>query len=266
MTGSRQDDGMKISDSVVLVTGGASGLGEAVVRRSVAGGARGVVIADVQADKAAALAAELGDTVLPLTMDITDTAQVAAVVDDAVAAFGRVDVLVACAGIGWAERTVSRAGEPANVDTYRKIIAVNLVGMFDSVTHAAAAMSRNEPNEDGERGVIVMTASAAAYDGQIGQAAYSASKGGIVGMTLPIARDLGAVGVRINTIAPGLIDTPIYAFMPPETVEALGKGPVFPRRLGRPDEFAHMVEAIVENTYMNSETVRFDAAIRMPPK
>ena len=257
---------MRIADSVVLVTGGASGLGEAVVRRAVASGARGVVIADVQEEKAAALATELGGAVLPVTMDITDTAQVAATVDAAVARFGRVDVLVGCAGVPWAERTVSRDGGPANVDAYRKLIAINLVGMFDMVTHAAAAMSRNEPNADDERGVIVMTASAAAFDGQIGQAAYSASKGGIVGMTLPIARDLGPVGIRINTIAPGLIETPIYAFAPPEMLEALAKGPVFPRRLGRPDEFAHLVEALVENTYMNGETVRMDAAIRMPPK
>ena len=185
---------MKISDSVVLVTGGASGLGEAVVRRTVAGGARGVVIADLQADKAAALAAELGDTVLPLTMDITDTEQVAAVVDDAVAAFGRVDVLVACAGIGWAERTVSRDGEPANVDTYRKIIAVNLVGMFDSVTHAAAAMSRNEPNEDGER-VIVMTVRRRVRRADGGRLQREQGRHQA---TLPIARP-GAIGVRINT-------------------------------------------------------------------
>jgi len=257
---------MRISDSVVLVTGGASGLGEAIVRRSVAGGARGVVIADVQADKAAALAAELGDTVLPLTMDITDTAQVAAVVDDAVAAFGRVDVLVACAGIGWAERTVSRDGGPANVDTYRKIIAVNLVGMFDSVTHAAAAMSRNEPNEDGERGVIVMTASAAAYDGQIGQAAYSASKGGIVGMTLPIARDLARDGIRVVTIAPGIFDTPLLAGLPEPARVSLGQQVPFPPRLGRPEEYAQLAQHIIENEMLNGEVIRLDGAIRMSPK
>ena len=257
---------MKISDSVVLVTGGASGLGEAVVRRSVAGGARGVVIADVQADKAAALAAELGDTVLPLTMDITDTEQVAAVVDDAVAAFGRVDVLVACAGIGWAERTVSRDGEPANVDTYRKIIAVNLVGMFDSVTHAAAAMSRNEPEATGERGVLISTASIAAYDGQIGQAAYAASKGGVVGMTLPIARDLARSGIRNMTIAPGIFGTPMLFGMPQEVQDALAAGVPFPSRLGTPGDYAKLVRHILENDMLNGEVIRLDGAIRLAPK
>lgn len=257
---------MKTADSVILVTGGASGLGEAVVRRSVAGGAKGVVIVDISAEKAGALAAELGPTALAAAADITDPAQVGAAIDAAVAAFGRIDTVVGCAGIPWAERTVNRDGSPAGLEAFAKLISVNLVGMFDVVRQSAAAMSRNEPTEDGERGVIVMTASIAAFDGQIGQAAYSASKGGIVGMTLPIARDLGPIGVRVVTVAPGLIDTPIYDFAPPEFKEALGKQPVFPRRLGTPDEFAMLVEHVAENPYINGEVLRIDGALRMPPK
>ena len=257
---------MRITDSVLFVTGGASGLGAAVVRRAVASGAAGVVIFDVSAEKATALADELGSTTLAVAGDITDPAQVQAAVDAAVEAFGRIDALVGCAGIPWAERTVSRDGAPASLDPFATVIAINLVGMFDMVAKAAAAMSRNEPNADGERGVVIMTASVAAFDGQIGQAAYSASKGGIVGMTLPIARDLGPIGVRVVTIAPGLIDTPIYDFAPPEFKENLGKLPVFPRRLGTSDEFAHLVEHVIENAYLNGETIRLDGAIRMPPK
>ena len=257
---------MKIADSVVLVTGGASGLGEAVVRRAVAGGARGVVIVDVSADRSAEIAAELGATVLAVPTDMTVTDQVAAAVDTAIAAFGRIDLLVACAGIPIAERTVDRDGNPADIGRYSRVIAVNLVGTFDIVSRVAAAMSKADPNEDGERGVIVMTASVAAFDGQIGQAAYSASKGGIVGMTLPLARDLGVLAIRVNTIAPGLVDTPIYDFAPPELKEGLSKLPVFPRRLGTAAEFAHLVEAIAENTYLNGEVIRLDGGIRMPPK
>lgn len=257
---------MKIAGSVVLVTGGASGLGEAVVRRAVAGGAAGVVIVDVSADKAGALAAELGSTVLAVPTDITDTEQVSAAVARAVEAFGGIDLLVACAGIPSAERTVDREGNPADFGRYSRVIAVNLMGTFDIVSKVAASMSKAEPNEDGERGVIIMTASAAAFDGQIGQVAYSASKGGIVGMTLPLARDLGVLAIRVNTIAPGLIQTPIYDYASEELVTALGKGPVFPQRFGTPAEFAHLVEAIAENTYLNGEVIRLDGAIRMPPK
>ena len=257
---------MNITESVLFVTGGASGLGAAVVRRAVASGAAGVVIFDVSAEKANALADELGASTLAVAGDITDPAQVQAALDAAVARFGRVDALVGCAGIAWAERTVGKDGSPANLETFAKIVGVNLIGMFDMVAKAASAMSRNEPNADGERGVVIMTASVAAFDGQIGQAAYSASKGGIVGMTLPIARDLGAIGVRVVTIAPGLIDTPIYDFAPPELKEGLSKLPVFPKRLGTPDEFAHLVEHVIENPYLNGETIRLDGAIRMPPK
>ena len=257
---------MRLTDSVVLVTGGASGLGEATVRRAIAHGAAGVAIVDVSEEKSAALAAELGERAVAVPADITVPGQVTEAVDTAVRQFGRIDVLVACAGIPWAQRTVDREGNPANLDAYRKVIEVNLIGMFDVVSKAAAAMSRNQPNEAGERGVIIMTASVAAFDGQIGQAAYSASKGGIVGMTLPLARDLGAVGVRVMTIAPGLIETPIYAFAPPELKENLAKTVVFPQRLGEADEFAQLAQAIVENSYLNGEVIRLDAAVRMPPK
>lgn len=249
-----------------MVTGGASGLGEGVVRRAVAGGARGVAVLDMSADRMAALAVELGPTVLALPTDVTDTTQVATAVATTVEQLGRIDVLVACAGIPSAERTVSRDGGPADIGRYMRVISVNLVGTFDVVSRVAAQMSKAEVNDDGERGVIVMTASAAAYDGQIGQVAYSASKGGIVGMTLPLARDLGVLAIRVNTIAPGLIDTPIYDLGTPEMKEALGKGPVFPRRFGTAAEFAHLVEAIAENTYLNGEVIRLDGAIRMPPK
>ena len=257
---------MRLADSVVLVTGGASGLGAATVRRAVAQGAKGVGILDVSEEKASALAVELGAKTVAVPADITVPGQVSEAIAATIAEFGRLDVLISCAGIPWAQRTVDREGNPANLDAFRKVIEVNLIGTFDIVAKAAAAMSRNEPNDDGERGVIIMTASIAAMDGQIGQAAYSASKGGIVGLTLPLARDLGAVGVRVCTIAPGLIDTPIYDFAPPELKEQLAKTVVFPHRLGYGEEFAHLAQSIVENGYMNGEVVRLDAAVRMPPK
>ena len=257
---------MRFADSVVLITGGASGLGEAVARRAVAAGARGVALVDISAEKAAALALELGSTVVAIPTDITEPGQVSEAVALAVETFGHIDTLVACAGIPWAQRTVDRDGNPADLGAFRKVIEINLIGTFDIVSKTAAAMSRNEPGTDGERGVIIMTASVAAFDGQIGQVAYSASKGAIVGMTLPLARDLGAVGIRVLTIAPGLIDTPIYGFAPPELKEGLGKTTVFPKRLGTPEEFAHLAEALAENTYMNGEVIRLDAATRLAPK
>jgi NAD(P)-dependent dehydrogenase (short-subunit alcohol dehydrogenase family) len=257
---------MRFANSVLLVTGGASGLGEAVVRRAVAAGARGVVIVDANAERAFALAGELGATTLAIPTDVTDSAQVQAAVDQAVASFGHIDTLVGCAGIPYAQRTIDRAGNAPALDWWRKTIDVNLVGMFDVVSRTAAAMSHNEAGGDGERGVIIMTASVAAFEGQIGQTAYSASKGGIVGMTLPLARDLAPSGIRVLTIAPGLIDTPIYDLAPPGIKEALGQTAVFPKRLGHASEFAQLAEALAENTYMNGEVVRMDAAIRMAPK
>jgi NAD(P)-dependent dehydrogenase (short-subunit alcohol dehydrogenase family) len=257
---------MRVQDSVALVTGGASGLGEGVVRRLLAQGAAGVVIVDLSEEKAQKLADEFGDRVLVAVTDVRNTEQIESAVRSCVERFGRLDIAVCCAGIGWAQRTVDREGAPANLDAYKAVIDINLVGTFDVVRNVAAAMSTNTPDEDGGRGVIVMTASVAAFDGQIGQAAYSASKGGIVGMTLPLARDLAAAGIRVTTIAPGLIDTPIYDFAPPELKENLSKTPVFPRRLGTSDEFAHLVQSIVENPYLNGETIRLDAALRMAPK
>lgn len=257
---------MDVQGANVLVTGGASGLGESVVRRVLDMGAAGVAVVDLSEERGTALAAELGDRVGFFKTDVSATAEVEAAVSGAVATFGRIDVAVCCAGIPGASRTIDKSGNPADLDVYRKVIEVNLIGTYDTVRRVAAAMSKNEPNADGERGVILMTASVAAFDGQVGQTSYSASKGGLVGMTLPLARDLAPVGIRVNTIAPGLIHTPIYNFAPQEFIDALAKNPVFPMRLGRPAEFAHLVTAIVENTYMNGEVIRLDAAVRLPPK
>ncbi len=258
---------MDINGASAIVTGGASGIGAASARRLAARGAK-VVIADLKAEDGEALAKEIGGTFV--TVDVTDTAQIEAAVNKAVE-LGPLRAVVNSAGIGWAQRTVGKDGEFAsahNLDLYKKVIAINLIGTFDSVRLAATAMSRNEPNESGERGAIVNLASVAAFDGQIGQAAYSSSKGGVVGMTLPVARDLSAVGVRVNCIAPGLIDTPIYGTGPEsEAFKAkLGESVLFPKRLGVPDELASMVEELITNSYMNAEVVRVDGGIRMPPK
>jgi NAD(P)-dependent dehydrogenase (short-subunit alcohol dehydrogenase family) len=252
---------------VALVTGAASGIGAAVARQLAKRGTR-VVVADVQEEKGRALAEEIGGEFVKV--DVTSTDDIVAAVEKA-QSLGTLRVLVNSAGIGWAERTVGRDGTyeaAANLDAFRKVIAINLVGTYDCVRIAATAMSHNEPLESGERGAIVNLASVAAFDGQIGQAAYSASKGGVVGMTLPVARDLAAVGVRLNSIAPGLIDTPIYG--EGEESEAfkakLEQGVLFPKRLGRPEELASMVIECLTNSYMNAETVRVDGGIRMPPK
>lgn len=257
---------MDVQGTMVLVTGGASGLGESVVRRVLDMGAAGVALVDLSQERGAALVAELGDRVAFFKTDVSATDEVEAAVSGAVARFGRIDVAVCCAGIPGATRTIDKAGNPADLDVYRKVIEVNLIGTYDTVRRVASAMSKNEPNAEGERGVILMTASVAAFDGQVGQTSYSASKGGLVGMTLPLARDLAPAGIRVNTIAPGLIHTPIYNFAPKEFLDVLAKNPVFPMRLGRPEEFAHLVTAIVENTYMNGEVIRLDAAVRLPPK
>ena len=250
-----------------IVTGGASGIGAAAARQLAAKGAK-VVVADLQADRGAELAKEIGGVFV--SVDVTDTGQIEAAVTEATQ-LGPLRVLVNSAGIGWAQRTVGRDGEFAsahNLDAYKKVIAINLIGTFDCIRLAATAMSRNEPTESGERGAIVSMASVAAFDGQIGQAAYSSSKGGVVGMTLPVARDLAAVGIRVNTVAPGLIDTPIYG--EGEGSEAfkakLGESVLFPHRLGSPDELASMVLELVTNSYMNAEVIRVDGGIRMPPK
>jgi NAD(P)-dependent dehydrogenase (short-subunit alcohol dehydrogenase family) len=257
---------MEINGFSAIVTGGASGLGEATSRLLAERGAKVVVMdLDRQQDKGDKLAAEIGG--LFAAADVTDPEQVQAGVDAAVE-MAPLRVLVNCAGIGWPARTIDRDGTPHDLDVFRKVIDINLVGTFNVTRLAASAMNRNEPDEDGQRGAIVNTASVAAYEGQIGQAAYSASKGGVVGMTITIARDLAAAGIRVNTIAPGLIDTPIYG--EGEASEAfkaaLGQSVLFPRRLGRSEEFASLALELVTNNYMNGQDIRVDGGIRMPPK
>jgi NAD(P)-dependent dehydrogenase (short-subunit alcohol dehydrogenase family) len=258
---------MDIEGAVAIVTGGASGIGAAVVRRLAESGAL-VVVADLQDDKGTALAEEVGGRYAHV--DVTDTAQVQAAVELA-ESLGDLRVLVNSAGIGWAQRTVGKDGSfesAADLDAFKKVVQINLFGTFDCIRLAATAMGRTTPLDSGERGAIVNLASVAAFEGQIGQAAYSASKGGVVGMTLPVARDLAAIGVRVNTVAPGLIDTPIYGEgEASEQFKAnLEKGVLFPKRLGRPDELASMVLEAVTNSYLNAETIRVDGGIRMQPK
>ena len=254
---------MKISATGALVAGGASGLGEATARALAAAGAK-LVIADLNAEKGEALAAELGATFV--AADVTDEAAVATAVERATeVGEDGLRISICCAGIGWAERVAHKRGAH-NLEFFSNVVKVNLIGTFNVLRLAAAAMSENEPDEGGERGVCVNTASIAAYDGQIGQIAYAASKGGIVGMTLPAARDMASRGVRVMTIAPGLFDTPLLAALPEEAREALGAGIPFPSRLGQPAEYAQLVEQIVANPMLNGETIRLDGAIRMAPK
>jgi NAD(P)-dependent dehydrogenase (short-subunit alcohol dehydrogenase family) len=255
---------MKIDGIGAFVSGGASGLGEATVRALVERGAR-VAIADVNDEKADALAAELGDAALAIHCDVTSEDDVQSAVDTAVEAFGELRLAVGCAGVGWPEKVVSKRG-PHQLLPFETVVRVNLIGMFNVLRLTAAAMNGNEPDAEGERGAIVMTASIAAYDGQIGQVAYAASKGGIVGMTLPAARDLSGRGIRVCSIAPGLFDTPLLAALPDEAREALGKGVPFPPRLGRPEEYARLAISITENPMLNGETIRLDGALRMPAK
>ena len=258
---------MELTNSSAIVTGGASGIGAAAARLLAKKGAK-LVIADLQADKGEALAKEIGGAFCKV--DVTNTQDIINATEMA-KSMGPIRALVNSAGIGWAQRTVGKDGtveSAANLDAFKKVIAINLVGTFDCIRVVATAMSRNEPLEHGERGAIVNIASVAAFDGQIGQASYSASKGGVVGMTLPIARDLAAIGVRVNTVAPGLIDTPIYG--QGDASEAfksnLQKGVLFPQRLGAPEELASMVLECITNSYMNAESIRVDGGIRMPPK
>jgi len=258
---------VEITGSSAIVTGGASGIGEACARALAAKGAT-VVIADLNADKGEELAKELSGAFA--RVDVTNTDDLKAAVEQA-DALAPLRVLINSAGIGWAQRTIGRDGsfESAHdLDAYKKVIAINLIGTFDAIRLAATAMSRHEPTASGERGAIVNMASVAAFDGQIGQASYSSSKGGVVGMTLPVARDLAAAAIRVNTVAPGLIDTPIYGEgEASEQFKAnLGKNVLFPNRLGRPDELASMAVELVTNSYMNAEVVRVDGGIRMPPK
>jgi NAD(P)-dependent dehydrogenase (short-subunit alcohol dehydrogenase family) len=253
---------MNLNGVGTIVAGGASGLGAATARALAERGAR-VAIADVNEDAANALAGEIDG--VAFKADVTDETEVEAAVAGAVEALGGIRLAVSCAGIGWAERTVGKNG-PANLQPFETVIRVNLMGTFNVLRLAAAAMSENEPGDDGERGAVVMTASIAAYDGQIGQTAYSASKGGVVSLTLPAARDLSRLGIRVCTIAPGLFDTPLLAALPESAREALGQQVPFPSRLGQPDEFAALACHIAENRMLNGETIRLDGALRMPPK
>ena len=255
---------MELNGIGAFISGGASGLGEATARALVERGAK-VAIADVNDEKAQALAGELGDSALALHCDVTSEDEVKQAVDAAVEAFGGLRFAVGCAGVGWAEKTVSKRG-PHQLMPFETVVRVNLIGMFNVLRLTAAAMNDNEPGEDGERGAVVMTASIAAFDGQVGQISYSASKGGIAGMTLPAARDLSDRGIRVCTIAPGLFDTPLLAALPEEARQALGAGVPFPKRLGLPSEYAALACSIAENTMLNGETIRLDGALRMPPK
>lgn len=251
-----------LSGSTALVTGGASGMGEATARLLAGAGAT-VVIVDRDQAKGEQVAGEIeGEFAMA---DVTSEDEVAAAVAIATG-LGPLRTCIHCAGIGWAERTLNRAGDPHSLETFRKVLDINLVGTFNVLRLVAAGMSPNEPDDNGERGVIVNTASIAAYDGQIGQAAYSASKGGVVALTLTAARDLAAVGIRVCTIAPGLIDTPLLGGLPAEARETLAQSVLFPKRLGIPADFASLAMELVRNSYMNGEVIRMDAGIRMPPK
>jgi NAD(P)-dependent dehydrogenase (short-subunit alcohol dehydrogenase family) len=250
---------MELTEGIgALVAGGASGLGEATARALATRGAR-LTLADLNAERGAALASELGAEFVEA--DVTDEAQVQVAVEAA----GELRLAVSCAGIGWAERTVKKDG-PAALAPFETVVRVNLIGTFNVLRLAAASMAANEPDPEGERGVVVMTASIAAFDGQIGQTAYAASKGGVVGLTLPAARDLARLGIRVCTIAPGVFDTPLLAGLPEESREALGAQIPFPPRLGRPEEYAKLAVQIAENEMLNGEVIRLDGALRMPPR
>jgi 3-hydroxyacyl-CoA dehydrogenase / 3-hydroxy-2-methylbutyryl-CoA dehydrogenase len=255
---------MQLDGTPALVAGGASGLGAATARLLAERGAR-VAIVDLDADRAASVAGEIGGDALSFKADVTNESEVEAAVAGTVEAFGGLRFAASCAGIGWAERTVTRNG-PAQLQPFETVIRVNLIGTFNVLRHCAAAMALGEPGEDGERGAVVMTASVAAFDGQIGQAAYSASKGGVVGLTLPAARDLARLGIRVCTIAPGIFDTPLLAALPEENRRALGESVPFPARLGKPEEYAQLACQIAENSMLNGETIRLDGALRMAPK
>jgi NAD(P)-dependent dehydrogenase (short-subunit alcohol dehydrogenase family) len=255
---------MKVDGSTFLVTGGASGLGRATVERLLTHGGR-VAILDLGRSAGAQVAADLGPHALFVPCDVTSADDVGAAIDAAGERFGPIHGLVNCAGVAIAEKTHGKRG-PHDLGSFTFVIQVNLIGTFNCIRLAAARMAQNAPGDDGERGVIVNTASVAAFDGQVGQAAYSASKGGIVGMTLPIARDLAEVGIRVCTIAPGLFDTPLMGMLPEPARQSLARQVPFPSRLGRPGEYAALACHIIENAMLNGETIRLDGAIRMAPR
>ena len=255
---------MELSNVNAVVTGGASGLGRAAAARIVATGGRAALL-DLPRSPGADVARALGERAMFVPSDVTSGDQVAEAIEQIRARFGSLNVLVNCAGIGTAMKTVGRSG-PAKLEDFTRVINVNLIGTFNCIRLAASVMAKNAPGADGERGVIVNTASVAAFDGQIGQAAYSASKGGIVGMTLPIARDLAELGIRVVTIAPGIFDTPLLGTLPEPVRASLAKQVPFPQRLGLPDEYAALAMHIIENVMLNAETIRLDGAIRMQPR
>jgi NAD(P)-dependent dehydrogenase (short-subunit alcohol dehydrogenase family) len=255
---------MEINNKTFLISGGGSGLGAATAKLLGAHGAQ-VIVADINRETGESTAKEIGPNARFVETNVTDEESVKNAIDTAISAFGSLNGAINCAGIGVAERTVGKDA-PHSLATFRRVIEVNLIGTFNVIRLAATQMSRQEPNAGGERGVIVNTASVAAFDGQIGQAAYSASKGGIVGMTLPIARDLARSGIRVMTIAPGIFDTPLLGSLPEEVRKALGGQVPFPQRLGQPREYAALVKHIIENEMLNGEVIRLDGALRMPPK
>lgn len=255
---------MRMNESIAIVSGGASGLGEATVRQIIRQGGKAAIL-DLSEERGQSLAEELGEKAIFVKADVTSEEQVTNAVSKAVEHFGSINTVVNCAGIGVAGKLLSRKGAHS-IDLFSKVISINLIGTFNVIRLASEKMANNTPNESGERGVIINTASVAAFDGQIGQAAYSASKGGVVGMTLPIARELASYGIRVMTIAPGLFHTPMFDSLPTEARESLGKMVPFPQRLGFPEEYAHLAESIITNPMLNGETIRLDGAIRMQPK
>ncbi|MER2090435.1 MAG: 3-hydroxyacyl-CoA dehydrogenase [Sporosarcina sp.] len=256
---------MELKKVTAVVTGGASGLGEATVRRIIGAGGKAAIF-DRNEERGRALVNELGEeSVLFLKTDVASAEEVEVNVASALEKFGEITAVVNCAGIATPGKVLSRSG-PMALDQFEQVIQVNLIGTFNVIRMAAAAMQRNEPNEEGERGVIINTASVAAFEGQIGQAAYSAAKGGVVGLTLPIARELASFGIRVMTIAPGLVETPLFDGLPEAARNSLASMVPFPKRLGRPNEYAMLVESIFTNTMLNGEVIRLDGAIRMQPK
>jgi NAD(P)-dependent dehydrogenase (short-subunit alcohol dehydrogenase family) len=255
---------MQLDGAVAFITGGASGLGEATLRQVVAGGARAVFL-DLNDDRGQAVANDLGEAVRYVRADVSKEDEVQAAINSAVDAFGTIHIVVNCAGIGGPKRVLGKEG-PMPLEHFSRIITVNLIGSFNVIRLAGAVIAQNEPDSSGERGVVINTASVAAYDGQIGQAAYSASKGGIVGMTLPIAREFARFGIRVMTIAPGIFDTPMLAALPEKARESLGQQVPFPSRLGQPSEYARLAQHIIENPMLNGEVIRLDGAIRMAPQ
>lgn len=255
---------MKLEDSVFLISGAGSGLGAAVAAMAVEAGARAVLL-DVNVDRSEALAAQLGDAARFVRTDVTNPLDGAEAVKTAIETFGRVDVLVNCAGIAPGEKIVGREG-PHSLESFVRTVTINLVGTFNMLRLAANAMTKQQPGPTGERGVIVNTASVAAFEGQIGQAGYAASKGGVAALTLPAARELARHAIRVMAIAPGIFETPMMAGMPQEVQDALGASVPFPPRLGRPSEYAALVRHIVENPMLNGEVIRLDGALRMPPR